>query len=107
MLSHHNAHHGGMFKFGRTKGAGLALDTKRAVIFENLFKKLAILNASYMIVTLISGVDSRWRNFPTIKKTMVVHHVSNHTGQTCPKRNDRESLDYILWKTSFSKGLGK
>ena len=67
----------------------------------------SFLKSLNLIVTLSSGVDSRWRNFPTIKKTMVVHHVSNHTDQTCPKRNDRESLDFILWKTSFSPGLGR
>ena len=71
------------------------------------FKKSIFLKSLILIVTLSSGVDSRWRNFPTIKKTMVVHHVSNHTDQTCPKRNDRESLDFILWKTSFSPGLGR
>jgi hypothetical protein len=97
MLSHHNAHHGGTLKFANLRNRGLGLKSIEKQGFFNFFS----------IVTLHSGVDSRWRNFPTIKKTMVVHHVSNHTDQTCPKRMDNQSLDFILWKTSFSSGLGK
>ena len=102
MLSHHNAHHGGTLKFAnlRNKGLGLRFNI---IIFRKYIEKRIF----YSIVTLRSGVDSRWRNFPTIKKTMVVHHVSNHTDQTCPKRMDNQSLDFILWKTSFLSGLGK